>query len=145
MLVIHRVESHHALHVCGRELEDFGDLSHRVFGDPASHSLHDPERRQKRRHLRGITPQQSVELLARSASEYRNVRLVPMTVVRREIGRLDAGHRSISPITMSMLALIAITSDSRCPSTIFGIAERLMKDGGLILQRTGFDVPSETM
>jgi hypothetical protein len=48
-------------------------------------------------------------------------------------------------MTMSMLALIAITSESKCPSTIFGIAERFTNDGGLMRHRTGFDVPSETM
>ena len=65
-------------------------------------------------------------------------------------GRLDAthfvnAHRSISPITISILALMAITSERRCPSTIFGIAERFTNDGGRMRQRTGFDVPSDTM
>ena len=41
-------------------------------------------------------------------------------------------HRSISPITMSMLALIAITSESECPSTIFGIADKFTNDGGTV-------------
>ena len=58
---------------------------------------------------------------------------------------VGGAHRSISPITMSMLALIAITSLSRWPSTIFGIAERFTNDGGRMRQRTGFEVPSLTM
>src|SRR2546422_6297231 len=53
-------------------------------------------------------------------------------------------HRSTSPITMSTDALMAIKSESRCPSAIFGSAARLMNDGGRIRQRTGLAVPSET-
>ena len=47
-------------------------------------------------------------------------------------------------MTMSMLALMAMTSERRCPSTIFGIAERFTNAGGRMRQRTGFDVPVGT-
>jgi len=50
--------------------------------------------------------------------------LVAVTVGGGAGRRRSVAHRSISPITMSIEALIAMTSESRCPSTIFGIAER---------------------
>src|SRR5688572_29604252 len=53
-------------------------------------------------------------------------------------------QRSISPSTMSRLAFTAITSDRSAPSTIFGRAERLMKRGPRMRQRTGFEPPSLT-
>jgi hypothetical protein len=47
-------------------------------------------------------------------------------------------------MTISTLAMMAITTASRAPSHIFGRLDRLMNEGGLIRQRTGFAVPSET-
>jgi exopolyphosphatase/guanosine-5'-triphosphate,3'-diphosphate pyrophosphatase len=64
-------------------------------------------------------------------------RLVFLLDVRR-------AHRSISPMTMSTLALIAITSDNSTPSQSLGRQARLMKDGGRMRQRTGLAVPSDT-
>src|SRR6476661_705568 len=151
MLVIHRVESHDTLHVGRRQLENLGHLGHAVFTDPAALALNDPQCREKRGHLRRITSEKSIELLACLADEdWRVLRVVSGSVMRCHVGRLETAHfpgahRSISPITMSMLALIAMTSERRCPSTIFGIAARLMNDGGLMRQRTGFEVPSETI
>ena len=97
----------------------------------------------------------SFQLLAAFANENWLVRLAMRVRVALVSGvrlgvdtphLLGRGHqRSISPMTMSMLALIAMTSDKRCPSTIFGIAARLTNDGGRMRQRTGFDVPSDTM
>jgi len=46
-------------------------------------------------------------------------------------------------MTISMLALIAMTSDSRWPSTIFGMADRFTNDGGRMRQRTGLEVRVE--
>src|SRR5262249_25950147 len=54
-------------------------------------------------------------------------------------------HRSISPMTISIDALIAMTSDNMCPSTMREIAARFTNDGGRMRQRTGLDEPSETM
>ena len=48
MLVVHRVERHHALHVRRREAEHLGHLRHRRLGDPAARLLHHPERGQQR-------------------------------------------------------------------------------------------------
>ena len=53
-------------------------------------------------------------------------------------------NRSTSPITMSTLALIAMTSEWSAPSHMVGRLERLMNEGGRIRQRTGLLVPSET-
>jgi hypothetical protein len=47
-------------------------------------------------------------------------------------------------MTMSTLALMAITSDSSAPSHIRGRLDRLMKDGGRMRHRAGLAVPSET-
>src|SRR6476661_3013227 len=152
VLVVHRVERHDALHVRRREIEHLGHLGHRVAAHPAALFLHDPERREQRRHLLRVAREELVELGAPRAGEDGDVRtrlvktvgqiagsaLAPHLVTRR-------AHRSISPMTMSMLALIAITSDNRWPSTIFGIADRFTNDGGRMRQRTGFDVPSDTM
>src|SRR5262249_22950638 len=107
----------------------------RVLAHPATVLLHHPERGQQRRHLRGIAREQLVELSP------------PLSLEDRLIGfvRLGRAHRSISPMTMSMLALIAITSESRWPSTIFEIAARFTNDGVRMRQRTGLDVPSDTI
>ena len=51
MLVVHRVERDHALHVRRRELEQLRDLDHRLLAHPAALALHHPERGQQRRHL----------------------------------------------------------------------------------------------
>ena len=53
-------------------------------------------------------------------------------------------HRSISPMTMSTDALMAMRSLNRRPSAILAIDARLMKDGGRMRQRTGLAVPSDT-
>jgi len=154
MLVVHGVKRDDALHVGGGQLEDLSDLGHRPFTHPPTLALHDPERGEQHGHLRWVSRQQRIELRAGGRREHGTVFLgVPMAAitVRCVTGRgvrrayLGGRHRSISPITMSMLALIAITSDRRCPSTIFGIADRFTNDGGRMRQRTGFEVPSDTM
>ena len=76
--------------------------------------------------------------------------LVRSRVMRCKVWRFEPAYRafaqrSISPMTMSMLALMAMTSESKCPSTIFGIAARFTKDGGRMRQRTGLAVPSDTI
>jgi len=74
-----------------------------------------------------------VEALTRGTREDGTIRFSRMMV-----------HRSISPITISTLALMAMTSDNRAPSQSRGSAARLMNDGGRIRHRTGFAVPSDT-
>src|SRR5690348_3439066 len=142
--MIHGVEGYDALHVRRRELEQLRNFRHGIFAHPAAIVLDHPERRQQRRHLRWIARQQLLELLPACTDEHRLVRLVGMTMMRGIRRRFDAPHftthLSISPMTMSMLALIAITSDSRWPSTIFGIADKFTNEGGRIRHRTGFDV-----
>ena len=65
-------------------------------------------------------------------------------VRRVGVGVRGPAHRSISPMTMSTLALMAITSDSSAPSHIRGSAERLRNEGGRMRQRTGLALPSDT-
>ena len=134
VLVVHRVEGDHALHVGRRELEDRRHFGHRRVAHPAALFLHDPKAGRSAAILVGIM---------RSAAH----RARRVGRQRRPARMLDGrgAHRSISPMTISMLALMAITSDSRWPSTILGIAERLTNDGGRMRQRTGLAVPSETM
>jgi len=154
VLVVHGVESHHSLHVRRSQVEKTRDLDHSFLAYPAALALNDPERRQQRRHFRWIPFEKVVELALHFTREDRHVRLVSRFVVRCVIRRLDAAdqlglgggrQRSISPMTMSMLALMAMTSERRWPSTIFGIAARLTKEGGRIRQRTGLAVPSDTI
>src|SRR3989475_7523305 len=107
---------------------------------PISLLLHQPERRQERPLLGGIAGEDVTQLLEGLAGEHRLIFLRGGVV-----GRARArAHRSTSPITMSTDALIAIRSESRCPSAILGRAARLMNDGGRMRQRTGLAVPSET-
>src|SRR5215208_2037107 len=153
MLVVHRVERDHAAHVRRRQAEEARHLDHGVSAHPPAVLLHHPERREERRHFRGVVREELVELGAARADEHRpvwgSVRVVP----RRQLGGRDllphvpgrVAHRSISPMTMSMLALMAMTSESRWPSTIFGIAERFTNAGGRMRHLTGFEVPSLTM
>src|SRR5205807_6238228 len=101
------------------------DFRHVAVGDPAAIALHQPQGRQQRGLSGGIPREDLVQLGAGAARENGLVFL-----------GLDA-HRSISPITISTDALIAIRSESRCPSAIFEMAARLMKEGGRMRQRTG--------
>src|SRR5687767_40063 len=140
MLVVHRVEGDHALHVRRREVEGFRDFGHPFLADPAARVLNEPQRGQERGHLGGVARQDVVELLATLSDEDGFISRRRTSHVRR-LGV----HRSISPMTISMLALMAMTSESRWPSTIFGIADRFTKDGGRMRQRTGLDVPSDTI
>src|SRR5438105_11447585 len=112
MLVVHGVECHHSLHVRGREFEYSRDLHHSFFTNPTALALHDPQRRKKRRHLRRIALEQLVELLLYVAGENSDVRPLSATIVGCVIGGLRTAdklgrrrQRSISPMTMSMLAL----------------------------------------
>src|SRR2546421_13087193 len=102
--------------------------------------LRQPQGWEQRSLFGGIALEQHLQLLEDLHGEYRLI-LFGLGVVGR--ARAHA-HRSTSPITMSTDALMAIRSESRCPSAIFGSAARLMNDGGRIRQRTGFAVPSET-
>ncbi len=132
VLVIHRIEAHNSRYIRGRQIQHLGDFGHRLFAHPAAIFLHHPKRWQEPCHLAGISREKLGKFFLPLAGEDRCVRFVVRV------------HRSISPMTMSIDALIAMTSDRRCPSTIFGIAERFTKLGGRIRQRAGFDVPSET-
>jgi len=82
---------------------------------------------------------------AAGASLYQSAQGQGQPALRGRRRAAGSAHRSISPMTMSMLALMAMTSESKWPSTILGIAERFTKDGGRIRQRTGLDVPSDTI
>src|SRR5690606_21080966 len=147
MLVVHGVERDHALHVCGRDLGQLGHFRHGLLAHPAAVFLHHPWRGKQCCHPGWIAREEFLELCPARTNEHGLVRLVGCGNMWRKLRpRLTgtAAHLSISPITMSMLALMAITSDSRCPSTIFGMADRFTKAGGRMRQRTGFAVPSDT-
>src|SRR2546427_7960023 len=90
--------------------------------------------------LRGVAGEDRLQLGEDLPGEHRLILFHPGLVG----GARAHAHRSTSPITMSTDALMAIKSESRCPSAIFGSAARLMNDGGRIRQRTGLAVPSET-
>src|SRR5690606_4209841 len=132
MSVVHGVEGHHTTYVGRGDFQVERDLVDCFRGDPAVRLLRHPQRRQEQRLTSRIL---------------RRHRLEPGTTLGCEdgAGRCNVfAHLSTSPITISILALIAITSDKSAPSQSLGRTERLMNDGGLIRQRTGFAVPSET-
>src|SRR3954468_2333946 len=81
--MIHGVERHDALHIGRRQLERLGDLDHPFLTHPAALVLHHPERRQERRHLRGIALENFIELATTRAScrKHELVRLVLMSHV----------------------------------------------------------------
>src|SRR5207253_601421 len=98
--------------------------------DPAPHLLHDPERGQEARLLGRVPGEERIQPLAIGSDEHR---FVGCPLGGGAVGAcLLCGHRSTSPITMSTLALMAMTSDSNAPSHIFGRLARLMNDGGRI-------------
>src|SRR3989441_6717573 len=92
------------------------------------------------RLLGGITRQDLAQLLEGLGHEDRMV----LFRARLRCRMCADTHRSTSPMTMSTDALIAMRSLNRCPSAIFGRAERLMNDGGRMRHRTGLAVPSDT-
>src|SRR5215213_11030640 len=106
MRVVHGVEGHHALDVRRHEIEHVGHFADRRLGDPAAYLLHHPERGQKARLLGRVEREQLLEPCAGLADEHR--------LVRNRSRAMGAGcsviaHRSTSPMTMSMLALMAMT------------------------------------
>ena len=72
------------------------------------------------------------------------VRYASLAMIRDALGPAQTLRRHVPPL-LFLLALIAMTSDNRWPSTIFGMALRFTNDGGRMRQRTGLAVPSLTM
>ena len=138
MGMVHRVERDHALYIGRCELQHSRNFLDGRLRDPAPRLLYHPERRQQTGLLGGVILEELLETCAGIADEHRCMRsgVRPVASVSH--------HRSTSPITISTLALIAMTSESKAPSHILGRLERLMNDGGRMRQRTGLLVPSET-
>ena len=101
----HRVEGARPEHQRGREVEQLGDLAHRLGRHPAVAVLREVQQREHRR-LR--------------------VRVARDDLASRAGGRVGERHqRSTSPITGSTLEMIATASATSVPGTIASIDWRL--------------------
>ena len=128
-----------------------GDAEHLGLGQP--HALgHEPQgRRRQPAPLPLRDPQHghhggALHRVARQRVGDFGLRLLGP---RQGRGTLDGhhgavAHRSISPSTMSMLPIAAITSAISLPSTITGSACRFTNEGERIFMRQGRDEPSLT-
>src|ERR1700722_13287499 len=123
VLEIHRVEGRDRLDLARCDLQNAGNLAHRLGRDLPQLVLHRPEGREDRAAGTRVTV----------------------------AGLFDHGprrglqcHRSTSPSVMSIEPMTATTSAISSPRTMCGSALRLLKEGARTLQRYGRVLPSLT-
>src|SRR6266508_2548354 len=123
----HGVEARHGLDLRRLQPQEIGHLLQALAGDAALVRLHQVQERHDGRALPawGVPGQDPFG-------------------IRPELGREHRHQRSTPPMTGSTLAMAAITSATRPPSTMDGTAWRLTNEGSRIRTRYGRWSPSET-
>src|SRR6266511_1558957 len=123
----HGVEARYGLHLGCLQSQEVGHLLQSLAGHPALHRLHQVQERHDGRAL------PAVRIPGQDALG-----------IRPELRREHRHQRSTPPMTGSTLAMAAMTSATRPPSTIDGTAWRLTNEGSRIRTRYGRCPPLET-